>query len=275
MTSLVERPDFGVRAVRCRDDHTRWSTPEEVTSYGLVLARRGAFRRRGPGGAGTVDITMGYVNVRGEEEQFAHPAGGDECTAIRVSPELWHALLKGRQAPVAVYVDAQLDLEHRLLLRAAPHDPDFAAAEHLLRLVSAAVGRSADRIGSATGRSAGRGGTDRDRAMVDGAREALRADHPAAVGLVPLARLLDVSPYRLSRSFRAVVGVSLTHYRNRLRVGRALDALSDGVDDLAGLATELGFADQAHLTRTVRTQVGHTPGQLRRLLGRARPARRA
>ncbi|WP_091202512.1 helix-turn-helix domain-containing protein [Micromonospora narathiwatensis] len=56
-------------------------------------------------------------------------------------------------------------------------------------------------------------------------------------------------------------------YRNRLRVGRALDRLEEGVDSLAGLAAELGFADQAHLTRTVRAQLGHTPGQLRRLLG--------
>nr|WP_231921066.1 AraC family transcriptional regulator [Micromonospora narathiwatensis] len=43
--------------------------------------------------------------------------------------------------------------------------------------------------------------------------------------------------------------------------------MEEGVDSLAGLAAELGFADQAHLTRTVRAQLGHTPGQLRRLLG--------
>ncbi|PWU61582.1 hypothetical protein DLE60_04880 [Micromonospora globispora] len=34
----------------------------------------------------------------------------------------------------------------------------------------------------------------------------------------------------------------------------------------AELAAELGFADQAHLTRTVRAQLGHTPGEVRRLL---------
>ncbi|MFC7546155.1 helix-turn-helix domain-containing protein [Plantactinospora sp. GCM10030261] len=258
VTTLVDRPDFTVRRVRCREDHTRWSAPEPVVRYGLVLVRRGAFRRRGPDGTGTIDPTMGYLNVPGSEEQFAHPAGGDECTAIGVSPDLWHGLVAERPTPAALYVDARVDLAHRLMLRGAPEDPDFAAAEHLLRLLAAAVRGTADRTGSWR--------TGRDRALVDGARDALRAGHPAAVGLVPLARLLDVSPYRLSRSFRAEVGVSLTRYRNRLRVGRAVEALQRGADDLAGLAAELGFADQAHLTRTMRQHLDHPPGRLRHLL---------
>jgi AraC-like DNA-binding protein len=32
------------------------------------------------------------------------------------------------------------------------------------------------------------------------------------------------------------------------------------------VAADTGFADQAHLTRTVRRETGHTPGDLRRLL---------
>lgn len=57
----------------------------------------------------------------------------------------------------------------------------------------------------------------------------------------------------------------LTRYRNRLRVGRAMDLLAGGASP-AETAAELGFADQAHLTRTVRAHLGHTPGRLRRLL---------
>ncbi|RQW85075.1 helix-turn-helix transcriptional regulator, partial [Micromonospora globispora] len=104
------------------------------------------------------------------------------------------------------------------------------------------------------------------RRLVERARAALHDGHPDAAGLIPLARALGVSPYRLSREFQALVGVPLTRYRNRLRVGRVLDRLEDGVDSLAELAAELGFADQAHLTRTVRAQLGHTPGEVRRLL---------
>jgi AraC-like DNA-binding protein len=105
-----------------------------------------------------------------------------------------------------------------------------------------------------------------DRALVDQAREAIAAGHPDGNGLVPLARLLRTSPYRLSRAFTRELGVSLTRYRNRVRVGAVLDRLAGGEQRLAELAADLGFADQAHLTRTVRQQVGHTPAALRRLL---------
>lgn len=51
-----------------------------------------------------------------------------------------------------------------------------------------------------------------------------------------------------------------------MRVGRALDRLEEGEPSLAVLAADLGFADQAHLTRTIRRHAGHTPTALRRLL---------
>ena len=92
----------------------------------------------------------------------------------------------------------------------------------------------------------------RDRALVDRARDAIRAADPAAGGLLPLAALLDVSPFRLSRAFTRHLGVSLTRYRNRVRVERALDRLEAGAADLAALAADLGFTDQAHLCRTMR-----------------------
>jgi AraC-like DNA-binding protein len=61
--------------------------------------------------------------------------------------------------------------------------------------------------------------------------------------------------------------VSLTRYRNRVRVSRALQRLEDGERNLAALAADLGFADQAHLCRTIRTHLDHTPTALRCLLG--------
>ena len=252
--TLARQPDFAVHAVHCRDDHTGWSRPEPANGYAMVLARRGGFRRRGRGGEEFVDPTVGYLTVPGEEERFAHPAGGDDCTSVHLSPRLWRELLADRPVPAVVHLDARVDLAHRLLLRAASRpDPDFAAAERLVRLVGVAAAPAA-------------GAPERDRPLVRAARSALHDGGPHTEGLVPLARSLGVSPYRLSRSFQALVGVPLTRYRNRLRVGRALDRLAEGAPSLAALAAELGFADQAHLTRTVHAHLGHTPGQLRRLL---------
>jgi AraC-like DNA-binding protein len=103
-------------------------------------------------------------------------------------------------------------------------------------------------------------------ARLDLAHRRLLDTHPAATGLLPLATYLDVSPYRLSRAFTRELGVSLTRYRNRLRVTRALDRLEAGETHLGALAAGLGFADQAHLIRTVRDHLGHTPTAVRRLL---------
>jgi AraC-like DNA-binding protein len=89
-------------------------------------------------------------------------------------------------------------------------------------------------------------------------------DDPASRDLVSLARALGVSPAHLSRVFRAETGSSLTTFRNRVRVSRVLARLEADDADLATVAGDLGFADQAHLTRTVRATLGTTPGRVRR-----------
>lgn len=50
-----------------------------------------------------------------------------------------------------------------------------------------------------------------------------------------------------------------------------MDRLAAGEASLADLAADLGFADQAHLTRTFCQHLGHTPRTLRRLLPREGP----
>jgi AraC-like DNA-binding protein len=249
MTVLAKCPRFTIRAVTCRDDHTGWSSPEPRAGFGFVLARRGRFSLSSHGRFVDVDPTVGYVTVPGAEERFAHPAGGDICTSVEVGPELWRG---GEPVDPALYVDARLDLAHRRLLAAVDaQDVRYGVVEELLGLLAIA-GKSAVLAGS------------RDRALLSAAREAIQAADPG--GLLPLAELLDVSPYRLSRAFSRELGLSLTQYRNRVRVGRALDRLEKGEQDLAGLAADLGFADQAHLCRTIRAHVGRTPTALRRLL---------
>ncbi|RVX40538.1 AraC-like DNA-binding protein [Nonomuraea polychroma] len=280
---LATGPGFTLDAVTCVDDHRGWSPAEVNPRYRVVLVRRGMFRRKADGRSAVADPAMAYLAAPGEEEHFAHPAGGDVCTSLSLSPHLWR-MLSGEDARTTrstVYVDARLDLAHRRVLAAARGgDTDFAVAESLLPLIGAALAQAADcppeaaesRPGATTGRpgaATGRPGPAASRtsaALVGAAREAITAGHPAAGGLLSLAEFLEVSPYRLSRAFTRELGISLTHYRNRVRVGRALDRLENGEPSLAALAAELGFADQAHLTRTIRRHVGHTPTALRRLL---------
>lgn len=259
---LVRHPAFGVWAVRCPGGGGGFSPPEPNCGPGIVLVRTGLFRIRDRGREAVVEPATAYLQRPGAELAFAHPRGGDVCTAVRVRPELWHAAPDGPPAGVTVPVTGRLHLAHLALLRAAAlGDVEYGVAEGLVRLVAlASRGRPADgAVAPASARVAA------------AAQEAIVAGDPAATGLLPLARRLAVSPYQLSRVFRAHTGRTLTGYRNRIRVSRALDRLDAGEPDLARLAADLGFADQAHLTRTVRAEVGLPPGAVRRLLAAAGP----
>jgi AraC-like DNA-binding protein len=245
----VRRPEFAIAAITCRDDHTGWSRAEVREQFGVVLVRGGRFRRRVRGTVAHIDPTIGYATVPGEEEQFAHPCGGDLCTYLTVTPAVWSGLRAS-----TFYVDAPLELAHRRLLAATRRaDVEYALVERLLAVLANAFGPPAETHPA-------------DRAHVAAAREAIAAGHPASAGLVPLAGLLGVSPYRLSRAFTRELGVSLTRFRNRVRVGRAMERIEAGESHLGRLAADLGFADQAHLTRTVRAHLGHTPTALRAAL---------
>ncbi|WP_308283043.1 helix-turn-helix transcriptional regulator [Pseudonocardia nigra] len=267
MRSVVElaaRPGFTVSAVTCRDDHARWSPVEAPLGHRMVLVRSGRFRRRSAHGPADLDPTLAYVGLPGEEEHFAHPSGGDVCTSVSVDAGTWAVVTGGaeRLARSTVYVDAHVELTHRRVLAAARGgDLDYALVEQLLALLATAVRQlvTASTPVAAPG-SAG------DAALVAAAREAIGCGHPAAARLFSLAELLAVSPYRLSRAFPRELGVSLTRYRNRVRVARALERLEHGEGGLAQIAADLEFADQAHLTRTVREHLGHTPTALRRVL---------
>lgn len=252
---LARRPGLAVAAVTCAHDHAGWSPPEVGADFRVVLVRRGRFRRRVRGRAADADPTVGFVALPADEEHFAHPAGGDVCTSVSLRPSLWGELT-GDVEPAGgpLYIDARVDLAHRRLLRAAgAGDVEYAVVERLVVLLAGALwqGRRAP-VREAL-----------DAALVRRAREAVLAGDPAAAGLLPLATVLEVSPYRLSRAFTRHLGVSLTRYRNRVRVGRALDRLEAGADDLAGLAADLGFADQAHLCRALRDHVGCPPSAVR------------
>ncbi len=243
-STVAETEDFAVHAVRCAEHRPGWSEPEPFHGDQIVLVRAGRFRMRSRQGRAVLDPTTGYTQASGEEGQFAHPAGGDVCTAIILSPGLW------RRPSGTVRVSARADVAHRLLLRSGP-DVGYETAERLMGLLAHLA---VDEQGG------------RRRALADEAREAIASGHPQAAGLVPLARLLEVSPSHLSRTFRRETGMSVTRYRNRIRVGRALDRLEQGERDLSGLAADLGFADHAHLTRTIRAETGHPPAVLRGLL---------
>lgn len=263
--TLAARPEFSISGWTCRGDGAGWSEAECPVDARLVLVRAGHFRRRGFDGPLDLDPTVGYVAAPGEAEHFAHPHGGDVCTSVQFSAQSWWQLVgePGRVRRSAVYVDARLELAHRRLLAAGRHDPDYRLAEDVLRLAALALHGACERPTPMTDSP-----TPADRRLVSTARAALHDGHPSAGGLFPLAQLLGASPYRLSRAFTRELGVSVTQYRNRVRIGRAFEQLETGESTLAEIAASLGFSDQAHFSRTLRAQTGLTPTMARRALRR-------
>ncbi|MGD2109549.1 MAG: AraC family transcriptional regulator [Phycisphaerae bacterium] len=81
-----------------------------------------------------------------------------------------------------------------------------------------------------------------------------------------LARAAGVHPVYLARAFRRFHGVSATEYVRRRRAVRVATRLSTRSASLCEIAGVCGFADQAHMTRTFKSQLGLTPGAFRRLL---------
>jgi AraC-like DNA-binding protein len=74
----------------------------------------------------------------------------------------------------------------------------------------------------------------------------------------------SLAPASVSRGFHKVFGVSPAAFRAEARAQRALTRIASGTRPLAAVAAEMGFADQAHLSRAAKALTGAPPGRWRR-----------
>lgn len=87
--------------------------------------------------------------------------------------------------------------------------------------------------------------------------------HPAVdLSLNDLARHTHLSRYQLIRAFRAVTGMTPHAWQLNQRVNLARNKIRSG-EELAHIAYDLGFADQAHFQRVFKAYTGTTPGLFR------------
>jgi AraC-like DNA-binding protein len=261
---LLRHGDVEIADVGCRHRRGRGPDGDAGNHHALVFVRRGCFMRSVDGVGHLLDPTRAYCINPGQEHRYDHPHDdGDDCTVLRLQPSLLASLWGGDPTlPSAPLPTAPaVDLEHRLLLAASRRGEDVHEFTERAILLAAATLEQAD----ANRVAAGRPSTLRARRrLVDAAHEALAAD--ADRSLPELAADLGVSAHHLSRSFRAAAGHTLARHRMRLRVRAALERLAGGERSLARLSADLGFADQSHLCRVVRSETGHTPAALRRAL---------
>lgn len=84
-----------------------------------------------------------------------------------------------------------------------------------------------------------------------------------------------LSKEALSRGFGKVFGITPTAFRAEAKVQHALALMAQSAQSLMSIALAAGFADQAHMTRAVRTVTGVPPTRLRRSIGfKTEPPRR-
>jgi AraC-like DNA-binding protein len=259
--TLVRREGMEMADVACRHGRGRGHAGEQTPGHVVVFVRRGCFLRSADGVETLLDPTLAYCMNPGEEQRYDHPHDhGDDCTSLFLEPGLVASLWGGEPAlpTQPLPTSPQIDLQQRLLLSAARREGDpHELVERAIALIAGAIEQADPRRLADGGPTTARA----RRAVADGAREILAADTERS--LTDLARSLAVSPHHLSRVFRSSTGHTISRHRMRLRARTALERLAGGEQSLARLAAELGFADQSHLCRVVREELGYTPSALR------------
>jgi AraC-like DNA-binding protein len=84
---------------------------------------------------------------------------------------------------------------------------------------------------------------------------------PELLRVDDLCARFDISERTLQRLLDKRIGLGPKWLIRRRRLQEAAERLRDSGAELAGVAVELGYADQAHFTRDFRTATGMTPGE--------------
>ena len=105
--------------------------------------------------------------------------------------------------------------------------------------------------------------------------EYLHAHLSEDVELHALSGLVNLSRSYFSRAFKSSTGLAPHQWLLHARIAKAKQLMLEGRSPLAQIAIDVGFADQAHFTRTFGRAVGESPGIWRRNRSADRPAPRA
>ena len=105
------------------------------------------------------------------------------------------------------------------------------------------------------------------RRCVKAAIERLHERSVMGMRLGELALDLGTDPTYLARAFRRQMGCTMSEYRRRLWVREAAHLLASTVASLSDVALKAGFADQSHLCRVFKAEMGVTPQAYRVLAG--------
>lgn len=176
---------------------------------------------------------------------------GYETRVMYLEPEVIGEARIGPAVDAPVLPDSRLRTEVVRLHEELHCADDALAAETRLAFV-------AERIRELLGKPPA--GAMRRPDLAEAARAILDARLFESLTMESLAAELDSGPTQVARAFSEAFGIAPHAYV----VGRRLDAARERILEgqaLADVAAEVGFYDQAHLTRRFRRFLGTTPGR--------------
>lgn len=86
----------------------------------------------------------------------------------------------------------------------------------------------------------------------------------AADGEEELAKAVNMSSAQLNRKLGALIDQPASHLIRSMRLQRAADLLQQNAGNVAEIAYQVGFNDQAHFARSFKKQFGCAPSEFRR-----------
>lgn len=258
LTDTVVHGDDSLVAldVRCTCGAGGHDEEETPPWFEVVLPLAGALVRRAGAVTSPVDAAWGYITQPGTSHEIVHVSDGDRCVALAPTEVLADELGVDARAASRSWVVPVDRSCHRRLSRAfatTARRDELASGEAWLSVLS---GLAAAPQSSRSNRAA------QHEAAVARVREAIVTTPGAAWTVRSLGSVAGYAPHHLSRVFRSTTGMTLSAYRDRVRLGRAMALLQDGMP-VADVAADLGYFDHAHLTRRATQLLGVAPSALR------------
>ena len=261
---------------RCRADNWRWTGENLSDAYLVAFPRVPVLITQAGREPVVADANQVMYYNRGQSFRRARiSAAGDECEVFVIDPAL-AAEAVGDHDPRAAdgpdvfaftsgpgdrraYLGQRLLYEH--VRHGGPADTlriEEAFVAILRRVVADAYRARAERARAQPARAR------TVRAECAESAKSLIARNPArATTLSVMADALGVSPYHLCRIFRAHTGLTLSRYRDRLRVRGTLAMLSDTDQDVGSIGLGAGYSSHSHYTDAFRREFGTPPSGYR------------
>jgi AraC family transcriptional regulator len=261
---------IAVQDVHCSGLCRHRSDEECASATHLVFPYRGLYLRHVGNDQSAADANHVLFFNADEGYQISHPVeGGDANLSLTLSQGLLdelvpRSLLQTGGALRFRRQNLRIDPRAQALVALLRHGLDNGAIESLeaeglfLTLVCRSLGPRTSHEPVAT--------HARSR-LADRVKVLLASDLSRRWTLADIAAEIGGSPVYLTQVFQQVEGMPLYRYHLRLRLARALDLITD-YDDMAALATDLGFSSHSHFAATFRQTYGRSPTAFKQSAGR-------